>query len=187
MKFARYSPLLLALALHTSSALSAEHAIDTAHSKLTIHVGKAGLFSAAGHEHTVVAPIEQGTIDEAEPARVRFTVKASALEVQPEPDQAEVQKTMQSTVLGSDRYPEIRFESTSVRKVGDNRWTVTGNLTLHGATKTVIAEVQKAADVFTGEAHFRQSDFGIRPVTAAGGTVKVKDELKLSFVISLSK
>ena len=27
----------------------------------------------------------------------------------------------------------------------------------------------------------RQSDFGIKPVSAAGGTIKVKNELKLSF------
>ena len=34
-----------------------------------------------------------------------------------------------------------------------------------------------------GEATVRQSDYGIRPITVAGGMLKVKDELKLTFDI----
>lgn len=34
---------------------------------------------------------------------------------------------------------------------------------------------------------FRVSDYEIRPVTTAGGTVKLKDEVKLSFNISPRK
>jgi hypothetical protein len=41
-----------------------EKAIDTQRSSLTIHVGKAGLLSAAGHEHWVNAPIASGTVDD---------------------------------------------------------------------------------------------------------------------------
>jgi hypothetical protein len=40
-----------------------EQAIDTERSSLTVHVGKAGLLSAAAHEHWVNAPIAGGTID----------------------------------------------------------------------------------------------------------------------------
>jgi hypothetical protein len=39
----------------------------------------------------------------------------------------------------------------------------------------------------TGEVSIRQSDYGIEPVSAAGGTIKLKDELKLSFDISARK
>jgi hypothetical protein len=35
----------------------------------------------------------------------------------------------------------------------------------------------------TGEATVRQSDFGIRPVSAGGGTVRVKDEVGVVFTI----
>ena len=37
-----------------------EQAIDTERSSLTVHVGKAGLLSAAAHEHWVHAPIAGG-------------------------------------------------------------------------------------------------------------------------------
>ena len=39
-----------------------EQAIGTERSSLTVHVGKAGLLSAAAHEHWVKAPIAGGTI-----------------------------------------------------------------------------------------------------------------------------
>jgi hypothetical protein len=62
-----------------------EQAIDTERSFLTVHVGKAGLLSAAAHEHWVNAPIAGGTIaaDGSTPA-VRFTVDARRLSVGPE-------------------------------------------------------------------------------------------------------
>jgi polyisoprenoid-binding protein YceI len=172
------SPLLL---LHTAAA--GERPLDTAHSTITIHVGKAGMFSAAGHEHEVKAPIEQGAIDDSDPGHIWFKVKASALTVQPEADQAAVQSTMQSTVLESAKYPDIRFESTSVRRLAPDRWTVTGNLTLHGATKPVTAEVHGSNNAYQGQAKIKQTDFGIQPVRVAGGTVKVKDELTIEFEI----
>jgi hypothetical protein len=37
--------------------LAQDRAIDVEHSTITIHVGKAGLLSAAGHEHWVTAPL----------------------------------------------------------------------------------------------------------------------------------
>jgi polyisoprenoid-binding protein YceI len=35
------------------------------------------------------------------------------------------------------KYPEIRFQSTSVRKVGDDKYVATGNLTIRDVTKQV--------------------------------------------------
>ena len=163
--------------------LAAERPIDATNSTISIHVGKTGLFSAAGHEHEVSAPIEQGAIDDSGPGRVWFTVRASRLTVQPESDQAKVQSTMQSDVLQSDKYPEIKFESTSVRAGGNEAWSVTGNLGLHGTTKPVTVEVRKANGAYAGETRIKQTDFGIEPVKVAGGAVKVKDELKIEFVI----
>src|SRR5690349_50945 len=68
--------------------LAKDRAIDTAHSKITIHVGKSGLFSAAGHEHEVSAPIAEGAMDDSGAGRVWFRVEAAKLQVLPEKDQA---------------------------------------------------------------------------------------------------
>ncbi len=174
---------LLALLASPYALSASEHAIDTARSKITIHVGKAGLFSAAGHEHEVSAPIAEGAIDDSDPGRVWFRVTASTMTVLPEADQAAVQGTMQAKVLESDKYPEIKFESTSIRKVGDGVWLVTGKLTLHGATNSITTEVHYTNAAYIGEARIKQTQFGIEPYRAAGGAVKVKDELKIDFVV----
>jgi hypothetical protein len=45
--------------------------------------------------------------------------------------------------------------------------------------------VAESAGRFRGQAVFKQSDFGIKPVRVAGGTVKVKDEIRIDFDIRL--
>jgi len=57
--------LLLAAAIFVGGlGVSAQqHNIDTQKSTLTIHVGKAGAFSALGHEHEVHAAIHSGVAD----------------------------------------------------------------------------------------------------------------------------
>src|SRR5579863_4789133 len=79
----RLSTLSLCAALAGVLPLPAqERAIDTQRSTMTIHVGKAGLFSAAAHEHWVNAPIASGTIDETG-SRVEFKVLSASMAVRP--------------------------------------------------------------------------------------------------------
>ena len=65
--------------------------------------------------------------------------------------------------------------------------TLSGELTLHGVTRQqpVAVRLFVTGDIVRaqGEATVRQSDYGIRPITVAGGMLKVKDELKLTFDI----
>jgi polyisoprenoid-binding protein YceI len=176
--------LVLSMALLGSVPLVAKgKPIDPEHSRITIHVGKSGLFSVAGHDHEVVAPIAEGVIDDSEPGHVWLSIDAAKLTVLPEQDQAEVQSTMQSQVLQSKSFPEIRFESTSIAKVGDGKWAGAGNLTLHGQTKLIAVQIQREREGYVGRARIKQTQFDIQPVSAAGGTIKVKDELQIVFVI----
>jgi|SRR5579863_7126948 len=169
------------------AAAAAEKPVDIEHSTIRIHVGKAGLFSAAGHEHWVTAPIAEGNLDEGEPAHISFRVDARKLTVENDKDlrpdqQAEVQRTMQTKVLESDQYPEIDFRSTSVEKTGEATWTVRGDLTLHGQTRQVSSTVQKQQAAYAGHCQIKQTDFGIHPISV-GGVVKVKNELEIEFSI----
>ena len=167
----------------------AAESIDSKRSSITIHVGKAGLFAAAAHEHWINAPIAGGSVDPNSAApSVRFTVEAQKLTVKPEKgvsekDQAEVESNMHSKVLESSAYPKIVFESTEVRRISDGAWKVSGNLTLHGATKPVVVDVTRDHDAYVGTARIKQTDFGIIPIKIGGGVVKVKDLLEISFQI----
>lgn len=166
-------------------------AIDPTHSSITVRVFKAGVISAFGHNHEIAAPIAQGSVDAKEP-RVSLRVDAAKLQVlDPEVSantRAQIQKTMQGpAVLDSARFPEISFISTSISAAGGERWTVAGNLTLHGQTKPVRVEVSLKDEHYRGGASIKQTDFGITPVTVAAGAVKVKDLVRIEFDIALSQ
>lgn len=179
--------ILIFALLCCSLSLAQSASIDITRSKITIHVDKTGLFSFAGDKHEIAAPIASGTVDE-KAGTVEFTIDARKLQVlDPQLDEkkrAEVQKTMHSpAVLDSTQYPTIKFHSTKAPPAGANAWNVTGDLTLHGQTHPVSVSVKKEKGAYSGSARLKQTDFGITPVAVAGGTVKVKDELKLDFVV----
>ena len=79
-----------------------------------------------------------------------------------------------------------RFRWT-IRKNGKESVKLLGKLTLHGVTRSqpIHARLAINGDMLHafGEFTIRQSDYNIKPVSAIGGGLKVKDELKFSFDI----
>ena len=181
-------PLIALSIVAAGSEATGQQPIDTARSTLTVFVYKSGLFSAFADDHVIRAPIASGSLDENAPARVEISVHAADLEVT-DPSlaadrRAEVQAKMVSAdVLDVARFPEITFTSNSIHATGPDRWTVSGRLTLHGQTRDVTFPVSRRDAVYRGEAQIKQRDFGIEPIRIAGGTVKVKDEIKVAFEI----
>jgi polyisoprenoid-binding protein YceI len=120
---------------------------------------------------------------------------AGALKVtaegEPAGDAPKVQEKMVGPeVLDVARFPSITFRSTSVAgkevRAGVYDLQVTGDLALHGATRTMVLplRVEVAAETLTasGKTVLRQTDFGMKPVSV-GGVVNVKNELGVDFRI----
>lgn len=169
-----------------------ERAIDTQRSKITIHVGKSGLLSAAAHNHIINAPIASGTIRETAPPQVEFTVDAAKMTVEPDPKidaktQATIQKDMEDMTLETEKFPQIVFRSSHIEKLPGGEWKVDGDLTLHGVAKPVSLTVKQAGDAYTAHTVLKQTDFGIKPIRVGGGMIKVKDEIQLDFQIFPAK
>jgi len=86
------------------------------------------------------------------------------------------------------KYPDITFKSTSVKKTGDNRMDVTGDLSLHGVTKPVTASMEMTGTSkgregesligFEGTFTIKRTDFGMDK--ALGG---IGDEVRLTVSI----
>jgi len=174
------------------AATSNGRKIDTPHSSITVHVYKTGFFSAFAHNHEIQAPIQTGEVKESDGPSVDLRVDARKMRVlDPEASQdtrAQIQKTMQGPeVLDADRFPDVRFQSTTVEAKGADHWIVYGKLDLHGQTHRVTVDVTLKDGFYRGLATFKQTAFGISPVSVAGGTVKVKDEVKVEFQIALVK
>jgi len=162
--------------------------VDTEHSKLIIHAEKSGVFAFAAHDHQITAPIAGGEIVEGEKAVVNLRFEARQMQVidpkESEKTRADIRKEMLSArVLDAEKYPEITFRSTQVRAGLATGWVVVGELSLHGQTRPISVQVSKQNGIFRGAAEIKQTDFGITPISIAGGTVRIKDELKIEFEI----
>lgn len=179
------------LACIPASLLAQVRAIDSEHSKLRVHVSKAGMFSAfGGDNHEVEAPISEGLINESARS-VKFVVDSRRLKVLDPQLSPDKRQQVQERMLGPDvldvgRFPQIRFESTSVEQAGPARFLVRGQLSLHGHTRPVAVDVRTENGRYVGSSTFKQREFGITPVSVAGGTVTVKDELKIDLDVRTS-
>lgn len=205
----KIAALILAFAACFSPAVAADppvsYSVDLQKSKIEIQVGREGFLKTFGHDHLISATQFSGEVRLAQPnvaeSSVSLSVDAKSLSVldpsEPEKDRNEVQKTMLGEqVLDVARFPQIEFVSSSVKslpKKGDTfQLQVEGTLSLHGVKKpaTVAVRVQVTEDgtlTAFSEITLLQTDYGITPIKVGGGTVRVKDNLKLTFQIVAHK
>ncbi|MFN0242199.1 MAG: YceI family protein [Planctomycetota bacterium] len=163
-------------------------------SSIRVKTESAGMLSAFGHDHELAARDIEGevTVDPRalEQATVRVVVGAGSLAIVDDGskgDAQEIEATTRDKVLESARFPKITFTSTKVEVVkrdGDKtELKITGTLDLHGTVKTVgiVVNVEIAGDLLRARATFglKQTDYGIQPTSAAAGTVKVDDKVKV--------
>ena len=182
---------ILALLAFAAVAIAQPRSIDTAKSTMTVHAYKAGLLSAFGHDHDIAAPVAAGTVD-ITGRKVELSVNAAAMRVQDpkasEKDRADVQTNMLGPeVLDTANHKEIRFHSTAAEPAGSGAWKVSGELTIRGTARRVSFEVREHDGRYTGSCKLNITEFGIKPIKAAGGTVRVKDEIQIDFDIQLAK
>ncbi len=179
--------------------MTARYRLNAAESRFTVQAFAEGLFSSFGHNPTIAIRAFEGEVecvpDTLEAAKLRVTIKADSLAVTDdikEKDRLEIEQMMREQVLETARYPEIVFESTSITASrlsgGRYRVRIIGDLTLHGVTGRnlwIQAEVKPTEEGLRAQGEFtlKQTDYQIKPVSVAGGTLKVKNELKFSFDI----
>jgi polyisoprenoid-binding protein YceI len=175
------------------------YSIVPSQSALTILVGKAGALSGLGHEHLIAAKAFTGraVLPMNEVSRASFVIEldAASLSVRDkgisDKDRTQIQSAMQTKVIETARFPKISFRSASLTNLqaSTNGYTltITGDLSLHGLVKRIAVPVVLSITPeqlrATGEVVIKQTDFGIKPYSAAAGTVKVMDVLQIKFEI----
>jgi polyisoprenoid-binding protein YceI len=172
--------------------------LDTSRSRFTVRAFATGLLSAFAHNPTIAIRDFAGEVQfppgKLQEGRLRISIKADSLEVVgnvSDKDRREIERQMREEVLETARYPEVVFESTRISAEmiteGQYRVRINGRLFLHGVTGDceIAARVLVAEDMLraNGEFPLRQTDYSIKPVSALGGTIKLKDELRFSFDI----
>lgn len=179
----RITAVSMLLFASTCLGLAQSRPIDPKQSKVTGRVFKSGLFSAFAHDHSIEAPISGGSLDTtARTIQLSFRVLDMKV-VDPgvsDKDRAEIDRTMKSDkVLDAEHFPEIKFVSNSVDERDATHFKVRGDLSVHGATHPVEMQATLEGGRYTGSVKIMQSDFGITPVSIAGGSVKVKNAVEI--------
>jgi polyisoprenoid-binding protein YceI len=172
--------------------------VDASRSRFVAQAFAKGLLSAFGHNPRLAVGAFDGDaeFDPSAPnsARARMTAGADSLVViddMSEKDRREIERATREELLEAAHYPLIVFQSVAVttRQAPEGQYNVKiiGDLSLHGVTRELIID---AAATFEGDQlraqggfPLRLSDFNIRPVSVAGGLLKLKDEVQLSFDI----
>jgi hypothetical protein len=165
----------------------ADRPIDAGRSTITVRVFKDGLFRAFADDHVIQAPLMDGSLDEAKP-HVQIVFDASRLRVLDpslsEKDRQDVQARMLGAdVLDAKRFRWISFHSISMERREPGGWLIHGELELHGNIRPLDVNVVLDKGRYKGSVAVKQSDFGIVPIRIMGGTVRVKDEVRIDFDI----
>jgi polyisoprenoid-binding protein YceI len=179
----------------TTAATAATYTIDPAHSGAGFRI-----------RHLMIAYIRGGfsgvtgdvVFDPANPAntKINASIDATTLHTHDEKRDGHVKG---ADFLDTAKYPKITFVSKSVVADGKNQWKVTGDLTLHGVTKSAILDVEGAGaeakdpwgNLRTGAAAtttIKRSDFGLTfnaPLETGG--VMLSDEVHVHLDIELIK
>ncbi|GEM_PF-1391553 len=178
------------------------YTVNASQSRFQVKAYAGGLFSALAHDHTIAIRDFTGevkfTYDTVAPASLTLNIKADSLAVMDkvsDSDRQKIEKTLRSEVLEVDKYSEITFKSDNVsaQRIAEGKYQtkITGELTLHGVTRaiTIPATIDFSQNGLQAQGQFslRQTDYGIKPVSIAGGTIKVKNELKFTFDIAANR
>ncbi len=176
------------------SAPMTRYVIDPRLSRFTVQAFASGVLSAFGHNPHLAIRDYQGEVrwNGTDSAALHFVAKSASLNVTDtisDKDRREIERQMNAEVLESQRYPEIIYECSRISIQGNGggqlQVTLNGDLTLHGVTnpQAIVSQVSILGDTLRafGEFTLRQTDYGIRLVSALAGALKVKDELKFEF------
>jgi len=170
--------------------------INVGQSRLVAGVLVGGMFSKLGHDHAILMRKFAGEVDlpsdSMEKGSLRMTIKAdSAAEIAKEfseKDRQKIDKSVREEALMTGKYPEITFKSTKSSPGGSaggaHRMKLAGNLSLHGVTRPIVITVQVTVSGNTLHAHSEftilHSDYQIKRLSAAGGTIKAKDPIHIT-------
>ena len=173
----------------------AKFALDTNASRFTVQAFATGVLSTFGHNPKIAIRDYDGEMqfvpDTYENAVVRLAVRTNAMDVLDEmaSDDRKKLEQMMYEVLEVQRFPTAVYESKqiTVQKQSEDMLLahVTGALSFHGVTQTqsLDARITRMGTMLriSGDFSLRQSDYAIKPVSFAGGALRLKDELKFTF------
>ena len=167
-----------------------DYTLDKAHSSLVFRVSHLGFSSFTGRFARFDARL---FFDPTRPTVARLDVTIDPRSIESDnPPSGFLAMLQGADWLDAERYPEMKFRSTSVTSLGGRRLRVRGDLTLHGTTKPIelVATFNggyaghpmdpHARIGFSARSRLKRSDFGISTgIPPPGSQLGVGDVVEL--------
>jgi len=193
---------LSCLGVLVSPACAATFTVEQSMSSLVVQIFREGAAAKLGHDHVIHATSFSGrvTYDPTAPAASSITVQVHTATLKVDDpatrqkfhlpggptaiDVTAIEKNMKAeSQLHVAKFPMITFVSTTITAETEDRYLVTGQLTIRGVTNAVRfpAHVAMEGHAFRGTATitFTQSAFGYTPYSVLLGAIKNRDAVLL--------
>ena len=159
--------------------------IDPMHTQVEFAVKHFGMMTVRGHFRDVKA---SGEIDPVHPetSRLEVTIDVASLTTNNSQRDNDLRG---SYFLELEKYPLIQFRSTRIEPVGEDRFTLTGDLTIKDKTKAVTLQLQRYGEIndermghriaFSSEGEINRHDFGMEFDMLADNRLVVGQDVKI--------
>ena len=158
------------LLMITSFAVKAQetYLLDPAHSKLGFTITHFGIADVPGHFDKFDVTVKAKKADFSD-AVVEMTADVNSINTR---IAARDKHLRSADFFDVEKFPTMTFKSTSIRKIADSKYELSGDLTMHGITKPVVVNMwhrgsiqKKEGAKFTAGLQFtatiKRSDFNI--------------------------
>jgi polyisoprenoid-binding protein YceI len=126
------TPVMLLSTTPTSWKLDKTHSsvrFSVSHLVISEVEGTFGKFDASVFTHS----------DDFVNSEIEFTIEVNSINTENEKRDEHLKS---DDFFSAQKFPEIKFTSTSMKKIGDKKFKLAGNLTLHGVTKPIELDVK---------------------------------------------
>jgi len=160
---------------------------DPYHTQVEFSAKHLGMMTVRGHFAEVSVT---GDVFPDEPARSNIEVSINTASIRTHNEQRD-NDLRSSNFLEVEKYPTITFKSTGVEKSGEDRYRLTGDLTIKGETKPVTLNVIKYGEFndpnmmghrigYAAETTINRKDFGMRFEMMLDGKFIVSNDVQIN-------
>ena len=186
--------IVLMLAMFSVKAQETKWTFDKAHSKIQFDVSHMVIAEISGQFHEYDGTILADEEDFSD-LKIDLSIDVKSIDTDEERRDGHLRSP---DFFDAENYPKITFKSSSVKAAGNNKYKLTGVLTMHGVSKTVTLDVKyggtitdpygniKAGFKITGT--IDRTDFGLKynsPLDSGG--LMIGEKINITCNVELMK
>jgi polyisoprenoid-binding protein YceI len=182
--------LFLVSVITLSASSQKTYLLDKNHARLSFSIAHFGISHVEGHFRNFDVTLIS-TKDDLSDAKIEMTADVKTIDTDNDKRDEDLRG---ANWFDAEKYPQIVFKSTSFKKTGGNKYLLTGELTIHGVTKTITLDAtlngkstnpmnKKTSLGFTVTGKLDRTEFGVG--SSSGSPVGKEAEIKANIEFTL--